>query len=172
MFSMPGRINAQAGQLGTQHDEATLQTCSDDFVPRADADEGAEDGIVAAGVAAAKDVQAALIKRVLPALAEQLIVKNEVCACSSPDARDSQSHDRHFRLVSAIIRRMQRPAVTGGSSRKNSRSHLTVQVVRAPVALAMVKLLRLLPAAAAQAQLPRTLQGVANLLRNRLQRFR
>lgn len=47
-----------------------------------------------------------------------------------------------------------------------------VQVVRAPVALAMVKLLRLLPTAAAHAQLPRTLQGVANLLRNRLQRFR
>ena len=47
-----------------------------------------------------------------------------------------------------------------------------MKVVRAPVALAIVKLLRLLPKAAAQAQLPRTLQGVANLLRNRLQRFR
>ena len=40
------------------------------------------------------------------------------------------------------------------------------------MALAIVKLLRLLPPAAARAQLPRTLQGVANLLRNRLQRFR
>ena len=40
------------------------------------------------------------------------------------------------------------------------------------MALAMVKLLRLLPESAARAQLPRTLQGVANLLRNRLQRFR
>jgi len=47
-----------------------------------------------------------------------------------------------------------------------------VKVVRAPVALAMVKLLRLLPESTARAQLPRTLQGVANLLRNRLQRFR
>ena len=49
---------------------------------------------------------------------------------------------------------------------------LARQVVRAPVALATVKLLRLLPPAVAHSQLPRTLQGVANLLRNRLQRFR
>ncbi len=49
---------------------------------------------------------------------------------------------------------------------------LLAKVVRAPVALAMVKLLRLLPESTARAQLPRTLQGVANLLRNRLQRFR
>lgn len=46
------------------------------------------------------------------------------------------------------------------------------QVVRAPVALAMVKLLRLLPEEEARAHLPPTLQGVANLLKNRLQRFR
>ena len=46
------------------------------------------------------------------------------------------------------------------------------EVVRPPVALALVKLLRLLPQAAARAALPRALQGVANLLRNRLQRIR
>ena len=38
----------------------------------------AEDGAIAANAAAAADVQAALVKRVLPALSEQLIVKNEV----------------------------------------------------------------------------------------------
>ena len=47
-----------------------------------------------------------------------------------------------------------------------------LQVVRAPVALALVKLLRLMPPEAMRAQLPRVLQGVANLLRNRLQRIR
>lgn len=40
------------------------------------------------------------------------------------------------------------------------------------MALAMVKLLRLLPEEEARAHLPPTLQGVANLLKNRLQRFR
>lgn len=47
-----------------------------------------------------------------------------------------------------------------------------VQVVRAPVALAMVKLLKVLPEQAMVGQLPQTLQGVAHLLRNRLQRIR
>jgi len=47
-----------------------------------------------------------------------------------------------------------------------------VQVVRAPVALAMVKLLKLLPEEAMTHQLPQALQGVAHLLRNRLQRIR
>lgn len=46
------------------------------------------------------------------------------------------------------------------------------QVVRAPVALAMVKLLKLLPEEAMVQQLPQALQGVAHLLRNRLQRIR
>ena len=46
------------------------------------------------------------------------------------------------------------------------------EAVRPPVALALVKLLRLLPAAVTRALLPRALQGVANLLRNRLQRIR
>ena len=46
------------------------------------------------------------------------------------------------------------------------------QVVRAPVALAMVKLLKLLPEEAMIQQLPQALQGVAHLLRNRLQRIR
>ncbi|GIL90429.1 hypothetical protein Vretifemale_18038, partial [Volvox reticuliferus] len=44
--------------------------------------------------------------------------------------------------------------------------------VRAPVALALVKLLKLLPPAAEHAELPRALQGVANLLRSRIQRVR
>lgn len=44
--------------------------------------------------------------------------------------------------------------------------------VRPSVALAIVKLLRLLPPEATRAALPRALQGVANLLRNRLQRIR
>ena len=47
-----------------------------------------------------------------------------------------------------------------------------LQVVRAPVALAMVKLLKLLPEQAMAGQLPQALQGVAHLLRNRLQRIR
>lgn len=47
-----------------------------------------------------------------------------------------------------------------------------VQVVRAPVALAMVKLLKLLPEGVMVQQLPQALQGVAHLLRNRLQRIR
>lgn len=47
-----------------------------------------------------------------------------------------------------------------------------MQVVRAPVALAMVKLLKLLPEEAMTHQLPQALQGVAHLLRNRLQRIR
>ncbi|KAG2487780.1 hypothetical protein HYH03_013624 [Edaphochlamys debaryana] len=46
------------------------------------------------------------------------------------------------------------------------------QAVRAPVALALVKLLRLLPPAAERAELPRALQGVTNLLKARLQRIR
>lgn len=46
------------------------------------------------------------------------------------------------------------------------------EVVRAPVALALVKLVKHLPEPAARALLPRTLQGVANLLRSRLQRIR
>ena len=49
---------------------------------------------------------------------------------------------------------------------------LLVQVVRAPVALAMVKLLKLLPEDVMVQQLPQALQGVAHLLRNRLQRIR
>ena len=47
-----------------------------------------------------------------------------------------------------------------------------MQVGRAPVALAMVKLLKLLPEEAMTHQLPQALQGVAHLLRNRLQRIR
>ncbi|GIL61502.1 hypothetical protein Vafri_15933, partial [Volvox africanus] len=47
-----------------------------------------------------------------------------------------------------------------------------VASVRAPIALALVKLLKLLPPAAEQAELPRTLQGVTNLLRSRIQRVR
>ena len=47
-----------------------------------------------------------------------------------------------------------------------------VQVVRAPVALAMVKLLKLLPEDVMVQQLPQALQRVAHLLRNRLQRIR
>ncbi|KAK9845304.1 hypothetical protein WJX81_002986 [Elliptochloris bilobata] len=50
--------------------------------------------------------------------------------------------------------------------------HRGGEAVRAPVALALVKLLRHLPAPAARAALPRALQGVANLLRARLQRIR
>lgn len=46
------------------------------------------------------------------------------------------------------------------------------EVVRAPVALALVKLVRHLQPEAARALLPRTLQGVANMLRSRLQRIR
>ncbi|PRW58885.1 small subunit processome component 20-like protein [Chlorella sorokiniana] len=46
------------------------------------------------------------------------------------------------------------------------------ETVRAPVALAVVKVLQLLPAAAMRFQLPRTLQKVANLLRVRLQSTR
>lgn len=46
------------------------------------------------------------------------------------------------------------------------------EAVRPAVALALVKLVRRLPAAAAGTALPRALQGVANLLRNRLQRIR
>ena len=44
--------------------------------------------------------------------------------------------------------------------------------VRAPVALAVVKLLKHLPPAAARAALPAALQKVANLLKLRLQRIR
>ncbi|KAK9818396.1 hypothetical protein WJX72_012002 [[Myrmecia] bisecta] len=72
--------------------------------------------------ASAEEVQSALVRRVLPALQEQLI-------------RDGE-------------------------------------VVRAPVALAMVKLLKLLPRKAERLALPKVLQGVANLLRQRLQRIR
>ena len=46
------------------------------------------------------------------------------------------------------------------------------EAVRAPVALAVVKLLRHLPKQAARAALPPALQRVANLLRLRLQRLR
>lgn len=46
------------------------------------------------------------------------------------------------------------------------------EAVRPAVALALVKLLRLLPPAAIRTALPRALQGVANLLKNRLQRIR
>ena len=64
------------------------------------------------------------------------------------------------------------------SEKVNDPSHITpgqlsvLQVVRAPVALAMVKLLKLLPEEAMLQQLPPALQGVAHLLRNRLQRIR
>ncbi len=46
------------------------------------------------------------------------------------------------------------------------------EVVRAPVALALVKLIRLLPARAEQVYLPSVLQQVANVLKLRLQRIR
>ena len=46
------------------------------------------------------------------------------------------------------------------------------EVVRAPVALALVKLIRLLPAGAEQMYLPAVLQQVANVLKLRLQRIR
>lgn len=46
------------------------------------------------------------------------------------------------------------------------------EAVRAPVALAIVKLLKRLPEAALRAALPTSLQKVANLLRTRLQRIR
>ncbi|EFN57812.1 hypothetical protein CHLNCDRAFT_51116 [Chlorella variabilis] len=46
------------------------------------------------------------------------------------------------------------------------------ETVRAPVALAVVKVLKLLPAAAMRLQLPRTLQKVANLLKHRMQSSR
>ena len=46
------------------------------------------------------------------------------------------------------------------------------EVARPPVALAMVRVLRLLPEAAVRVELPRTLQKVANLLKSRLQRIR
>ena len=46
------------------------------------------------------------------------------------------------------------------------------EVVRAPVALALVKLIRLLPARAEQVYLPAVLQQVANVLKLRLQRIR
>lgn len=46
------------------------------------------------------------------------------------------------------------------------------EIVRAPVALAMVKLLKLLPPEAERVELPRALQGVCNLLRNRMQSVR
>lgn len=54
------------------------------------------------------------------------------------------------------------------------RKHLVVnsETVRAPVALAVVKVLRLLPEDAARAELPRVLQSVANLLSKPLQRIR
>lgn len=45
-------------------------------------------------------------------------------------------------------------------------------VARAPVALALVKLLRLLPADVERTELPRALQGVCNLLTDRQQRVR
>ena len=44
--------------------------------------------------------------------------------------------------------------------------------VRPAVALALVKLLKLLPEPVLQAELPRVLQGVANLLKSRIQRIR
>ena len=58
------------------------------------------------------------------------------------------------------------------NSEENVRAECGVQVVQAPVALAMVKLLKLLPEEAMTHQLPQALQGVAHLLRNRLQRIR
>ena len=49
---------------------------------------------------------------------------------------------------------------------------VTKENVRAPVAQALVKVLKLLPPEMMRAELPRTLQSVANLLKLRLQRFR
>ncbi|KAL4521880.1 hypothetical protein Ndes2526B_g01987 [Nannochloris sp. 'desiccata'] len=46
------------------------------------------------------------------------------------------------------------------------------ETVRAPVAQALVKVLKLLPSALMRSELPRTLQSVANLLKLRLQRLR
>lgn len=46
------------------------------------------------------------------------------------------------------------------------------EVVRAPVALALVKLVRLLPERAERIYLPAVLQQVANVLKLRLQRIR
>ena len=46
------------------------------------------------------------------------------------------------------------------------------EVVRAPVALALVKLIRLLPERAEQSFLPAVLQQLANVLKLRLQRIR
>lgn len=46
------------------------------------------------------------------------------------------------------------------------------EVVRAPVALAMVKLIKLLPPEAERMELPKVLQGICNLLADRQQRVR
>lgn len=46
------------------------------------------------------------------------------------------------------------------------------EVVRAPVALALVKLVRLLPERAERIYLPAVMQQVANVLKLRLQRIR
>jgi U3 small nucleolar RNA-associated protein 20 len=50
--------------------------------------------------------------------------------------------------------------------------HKNGEAVRAPVALAVVKLLKHLPPAVMRAALPSSLQKVANVLRMRLQRIR
>ncbi len=64
--------------------------------------EAAESGASAASAAAAADVQAALVKRVLPALSEQLIVKNEVrcsIAAGSPRTQSWESASRVLRCT-------------------------------------------------------------------------
>lgn len=65
--------------------------------------------------------------------------------------------------------RLQEPGLTYGIRLQVVRAG---QAIRPAVALAAVKLLRLLPVTTSRTTLPRILQGVANLLRNRLQHVR
>jgi len=124
------------------------------------------------GADAAREIQAALVRRVLPALQAQLVRLPGWPGTRLGGRRAPAGGHRAGPRARWAQReaRPGRPPLTG--VRAAAQLHRGGEAVRAPVALALVKLLRHLPRPAARAALPRALQGVANLLRARLQRIR
>jgi len=131
-------------------------------------------GPAEAAADAAREIQAALVRRVLPALQAQLVrlppaghlAPGSVIAGHQLAGTGPAQDPGGCQVGSG------RPRRTLTGARAARQLHRGGEAVRAPVALALVKLLRHLPRPAARAALPRALQGVANLLRARLQRIR
>uniref|UniRef100_A0A7S3R808 U3 small nucleolar RNA-associated protein 20 domain-containing protein n=1 Tax=Dunaliella tertiolecta TaxID=3047 RepID=A0A7S3R808_DUNTE len=94
--------------------------------------------------------------------AEDTIAHSEANTAATAANVEAEAAAVQRALLQRVLPIMHRLLVQGGPS----------PVVRAPVALALVKLLRLLPSEVERTELPRALQGIANLLADRQQRVR